>query len=228
MPSQRGLDLLPGVLAAPLPGPASPLRQRMREQAAALLRSEMLSDIGFSYRIVALDAPVTEALTLEGETLLAPWLLPASGQLTALACAVCSVGPRLEQRVSLLFQEKRASLALALDALGNELLLAVSRRMQDRLAAEVRQRKLSMCGELRPGDPGLGLDAHAAVLRLAQADRIGVHLRGQHTLMPLKSMSVVLGVGVDLPPATWSRCDHCRSRPHCKLIERSQAPTAPA
>jgi hypothetical protein len=193
----------------------------MRGEALDLVRAEQLTDAAYSYRIVPLDTPIGETLRLAGETLHAPWLLPASGQLTALACAVCTVGPRLETRVSELFAQKRASLALALDALGNELLFAASRQAQDRVLADVRRKKLSMCGELRPGDPGLGLDAHAAVLRLAQAETIAVGLRGTHTLMPLKSASIVMGVGIALPAASWSRCDHCPSRAKCRIVDRA-------
>lgn len=221
MPSKQGIDLLRGVAKAPPPGRPSAVRERMREQALELVRTEQLVEAAYSYRIVPLDTPVSETLRLAGETLHAPWLLPASGQLTALACAVCTVGTRLEARVSELFVQKRASLALALDALGNELLFAASRQVQDRVLADVRRRKLSMCGELRPGDPGLCLDAHAAVLRLAQADAIAVSLRGRHTLMPLKSASIVMGVGIALPAASWSRCDHCPSRAKCRIVERA-------
>lgn len=226
MPSKRGLDLLRSVAQAPPPGRPSAVRERMRDEALDLVRAEQLTDAAYSYRIVPLDTPVGETLRLAGETLHAPWLLPASGQLTALACAVCTVGPRLEARVSELFAQKRASLALALDGLGNELLFAASRQVQDRVLADVRRSNLTMCGELRPGDPGLGLDAHAAVLRLAQADTIAVSLRGGHTLMPLKSASIVMGVGIDLPAASWSRCDHCPSRAKCRIVERAEAEVA--
>lgn len=226
MPSKRGFDLFRSIAEeSPLGGPSA-VRERMRGEAMALARKEELVDAAYSYRIVDLDAAPTGTLTLAGETLHAPWLLPSSGRLTALACAVCSVGPRLEARVSALFAQKSASLALALDALGNELLLAVARRVQDRILTDVRRRKLTLSGELRPGDPGLALDAHAAVLRLAQGEAIGVGLHGGHTLLPLKSASFVMGVGIDLPAAAWSRCDNCPSRHKCRLVERAETTTA--
>ncbi len=221
MPSQRRLDLLQSVAAAPLLGATTPLRQRLRAAALEQVRVEGLAQAAFSYRIVALETPVGETLRLAGESLHAPWMIPASGQLTALACAVCTVGPLLAARVTALFREKRASAALALDAVGNELLFAVSRRAQDRILGEARRQGLTVCGELRPGDPGLGLDAQAAVLRLAQAHSVDVSLHGGHTLLPLKSTSMVLGVGIDLPVASWSRCDHCPTRAKCKLLARS-------
>ena len=170
-----------------------------------------------------LAAPAAELLCAGGETLFAPWLLPASGQLTAIACAVCTLGPLLEKRVSELFAERRASLALALDGLGNELLFAISRRAQDRMQADVARRGLSMAGELRAGDPGLALDAQGAVLRLAQAETIGVELKPGHLMQPMKSTSMVLGVGIDLPAVHWSRCDTCPTRDKCAVVARAQS-----
>ncbi len=153
-------------------------------------------------------------------------LLPESGKLSGIACAVCTLGPKLEQRVSELFARRRVSLALALDQLGNELLFDLCRRVQDRMLADVARRRLTMAGELHAGDPGLALDAQAAVLRLAHAHTIGVSLTCGQFMRPLKSVSMVLGVGVDLPPARWSRCDNCPSRPKCRLARQADAAAA--
>ena len=147
-------------------------RSRARAQALDLIEREGLIEATWRWAIVPLDTAPAETLCVGGETFHAPWLLPKTGELTALAFAVCTIGPALERRVSSLFTERRPSLALALDMLGNEALLALSRRAQDLLLVEVRRGGLSMAGELRPGDPGLGLDAQAAVLRLAKAEGI--------------------------------------------------------
>jgi hypothetical protein len=204
---------------------ASAVQTRLRDAASELIRSDDLLDARHSYRIVPLSAPPGAVLRAGGETLHAPWLLPQSGELTALACGVCTLGPKLEQCVSELFAQRRVSLALALDQLGNELLFAVCRRLQDRMLAQATRRGLTMAGELRPGDPGLALDAQTAVLRLADAHRIGVSLSCRQFMRPLKSTSMVLGVGVDLPPARWSRCDDCPSRPKCVVARRADAAT---
>lgn len=207
-------------------GPHAATRARARRDALALVTAENLLDAAFCFRFVPVERIEGGVLRAGGEAIRGPRLVPESGRLTALACAVATVGPGIERRVSALFAERRMSLALALDQIGNELLMHVSRKMQDRMLALAAKRRLAMAGELRPGDPGLALGAHAPVLRLAGADRIGVALSAGHALTPLKSMSAVMGVGVDLPPATWSRCDDCRSRPTCKLVHA--AATAPA
>lgn len=122
-----------------------------------------------------------------------------------------------------MFARRRASLALALDRIGNELLFALCRLVQDRMLADATCRGLTMAGELRAGDPGLALEAQASVLRLAHAETVGVSLTSGQFMRPVKSISMVLGVGVDLPPARWSRCDACPSRAKCHVARRADA-----
>ena len=159
-----------------------------------------------------------------GETLEATRLVPERGQLTAVAVGIITLGPALEQRVSALFAERRMSLALALDKLGNELLFALSRRVEDWIIIAARKAQLTVAGELRAGDPGLPLEAQAAMQRLAGAGEIGVSVTPGQVLHPLKSMSLMLGIGIDLPPARWSRCDDCPSAPKCTMSGRIAAP----
>jgi hypothetical protein len=217
----RDAELLRRVAAAPVRGGAAALRVRLREEALDLVRTEQLLDAAYSYRIVPLVAPPAPFLRAGGERLHAPRLLPESGTLTALGCAVCTAGPKIEACVRALFAEKRPSLALALDELGNALLFEVSRRAQDRMLADAVRQGLTFGGELRAGDPGLALDAQAAVLRLAQAEGIGVRLGSGQAMQPLKSVSMVFAIGIDLPKTRWSRCDDCASREKCGLAGRS-------
>ena len=191
----------------------------LRAQALAMARDERLADGRASWRIVSLECAPGQAGTLcmDGQRLDAPWLIPVTGRLTAVACAVATIGDALEQRIGALFDERRASLAEALDALGNELLFALSRHVQDRMLADARKQGLTMAGELRAGDPGLGLQAQQTVLTLAGACEIGISLTRTLMMNPTKSTSIVQGVGHELPAATWSRCEQCRSRSRCAV-----------
>lgn len=221
------LDLVRELRRSPPPRAAA-LRPRLaalRDEALALVQAEALAAPRAVWRFAAIDAAPDAAGTLciEGRTLHAPRLLPASGRLTAVVCAVCTLGPALEARVAALFAERRASLAVALDGVGNELLLALSRRTQDRMLADARRQRLSVAGELRAGDPGLALQAQRTVLDLAGARAIGVELTSALMMHPAKSTSVLQGVGVDLPRQAWSRCDECRSRARCALVAEAAA-----
>jgi hypothetical protein len=225
MPFIKGFDLLAELpeLAAHSPGRSSAAKTRLRAEALTLIEDEGLVEAAYNYAIVILDRPAArgdQLLYLGGTALPAAKLIPESGQLTALACAVATIGTRIDRRISDLFAEKRASLALALDAVGNQALFAVTRVTQDLISAEVSRRNLSMAGELRSGDPGLDLDTQQTVLDLAKAEEIAVRATATHMMTPLKSLSMVLGVGIGLPAATWSRCDQCpsRARGKCQLM----------
>lgn len=225
MPSQVGIDVL---RAARRSGASrtcgSPRIERLRREALELAAEPGLIEAAFSYRIMELEGPAaTAGLSVAGEILEAPDLIPRRGRLTAVACAVCTLGAGLEQRVDALFRDKRPSLALVLDELGTELLFSLSERVVNRVRVEVRRRGLTVAGELRAGDPGLALEAQASVLRLAQAADIGVQLSDGQLMRPFKSTSLMLGVGIDLPAATWSRCDRCPSKAKCRAYARTGA-----
>ena len=155
-------------------------------------------------------------LCLDGSACGPPGCCRASGRLTAVACAVATIGEP-GTGIAELFAARRASLAVALDGLGNELLFALSRRLQDRMLVEAQRQALCMAGELRAGDPGLQLQAQHTVLQLAGAAAIDVTLTRTMMMNPTKSTSIIQGVGLALPAQSWSRCDHCRSRPRCQL-----------
>jgi hypothetical protein len=222
MPSVRGVDLKRELANGPLDG-LSPVSARLRQQAISLIQDEKLLEASYSYNIVPLDHPADGArLRAGGESLEAERLLPESGELTALGCGVYTLGERFENRVRELFKERRAALAVVLDELGIELLYAMGRRIQDRMLSECYRKRLSMGAELHAGDPGLVLDAQAAVLRLAQAQKIGVGLHHGQLITPLKSGSVVFAVGRNLPEVAWSRCESCPSRNKCNFGRRQR------
>ncbi len=224
----RGIELLRRVQRAAAGeggGRGAQARARLRGEALGLAWRETLVEAAYCWRVVALEAPAGAHLRAGGERLHAPWLVPRAGELTALACIVCTLGDRIERRVGTLFADRRPALALELDRLGNELLFDLARRAQDRVHAEIVRGGLSMAGELRPGDPGLALEAQPSVLRLAQAHRVGVEVTRGAMMCPVKSTSIVFGVGVGLPPVRWSRCDSCHSRDRCRVGART-APDA--
>lgn len=222
MTTPRRLDALKLVRDVEPPG-LTGVRRRFRTEAIELARAAGLGPARMTYRIVSLDAPAADLLRAGGEAFHAPRMIPASGELTALAFGVCTLGRDIVDKVRELFAARKVSLALALDSLGNQMLMEMSRRLQDRILADVTKRGLTMAGELRAGDPGLALEAQPAVLRLSGADEIGVAVTQSLALEPIKSASVVFGVGRDLPPALWSRCDDCRSRKTCAVALRAMA-----
>jgi hypothetical protein len=214
--SIRITDLLDD-LASTSPKGLSPVRSRQRDKAIALIRDEaLLNTAAYSFNNVRLERTADAArLRVGDETLTIPVQLPESGELTALSCGACTLGPRLEAKVRQLFGEKRAALALALDYLGNELLQSLSRRLLDQILASVQQHGLSLGQELHVGDPDLDISTQAATLRLAGAGGIGITLHRNNLLLPTKSTSLVFAIGRNLPSVAWTPCERCPSRKRC-------------
>ena len=138
MPTVRSSGLLRDVASIPCADEALRQRGRYRRDAIDLVEREICSTPPIAIASLPLDEPPSDVLRAGGEALDALRLVPESGQLTAVGVGVCTLGPALEQRASALFAERRMSLALALDKLGNELLFALSRRVQDRIVVEAR------------------------------------------------------------------------------------------
>ncbi|MGZ8322424.1 MAG: hypothetical protein ACXWVC_04915, partial [Rhodoplanes sp.] len=161
------------------------LPNRFRRTAHQMAERDQLVAPAFRFAIVDLERPAAATLHAGGMILHAPRLLPAAGELTALACGVATIGARLEQRVTALCAERSVSLALALDALGNHCLHMLSRRLQDRMLAAARNRGLVLAGELRPGDPGSTYDFRrlkvSSTSRMA-GDRMAAWSRSRTTL----------------------------------------------
>lgn len=221
MPSAAIRALLHEAAETLPPAASARLPARVLHEAVDLVEQGELLAPAQCFRITDLDRPATATLSAGGWRLEAPRLLPETGELTALACGVATIGARLEQQVSVLFAARRMSLALALDDLGNRCLYVVSRQLQDRMLLAAEKRGLDLAGELRPGDPGLALDAQEAVVELASGTTVGVTVTRGLLLHPLKSISMMLGAGHGLPPARWSRCDDCRRRSTCRIAARN-------
>jgi hypothetical protein len=226
MSESKTVHVLKTVTSFPLRQSMSLVGQKLRQQALELAEAEDLCKGFYISAMVPVDDMDGDALIVEGQRLIAPLLIPEQGLLTILACGVCTLGPRWESSIHDLFTQGRRSLAVALDDLGNEVLMAVSNRMTSRLAAQVQKMGLSMAGELRPGDPGLALDAQDLIVSLVNGQELGVTVVNGGLLHPVKSATVVFGVGKGIPAVNWSRCDYCPSRSQGRCVVHCAPKTA--
>jgi hypothetical protein len=224
MPRVVGVDLRRELTDNP-PAGLSPVGARLRRDALALAIEEDLVEAAYCYEVLPLAAPAADGVLRVADTRLhAPGLVPERGELTALAFAACTLGPRLQLRCTGLFAEKRPSLAVALDKLGSEMLFALGRRVQDRLLSECYRKRLDLGAEINAGDPGLDLDALPTVLRLAGAVGIGIDLHRGKAMTPLKSTATVFALGRNLPAVALSRCAGCPSQHRCAYGRRVPEP----
>lgn len=140
------------------------------------------------------------------------------GEADELAMAVGSIGPALDRTTRDWFANGREVEAFVLGEIGN---LAVG-KLSDRIPLSVGEwaagRGLETSGALSPGGTGVDLSDQRVVVEVASAERIGVKLTSACMLVPVKSVSMVIGLGHGLP--TWTHaqaCELCASRDTCRL-----------
>jgi hypothetical protein len=191
-----GSDNLLRDLSLDQPLDLSPVRRRQRDKALVLLQDEALLEAAYSFSVVPLSGCAEEgALRVGVETLPVPTNCLKQRHQVALGCGACTLGPLLGVRVRQLLIEKRGALALALEALGNEILSSLGQRMHAELEAVVRNRGLILGQRLAYNDSELDRASRAAVLGLVRAGEIGIALHGDNLRHPHHSTILLCAVG---------------------------------
>jgi hypothetical protein len=136
--------------------------------------------------------------------------------------AVCTVGDGLSQPISERFQTNPVK-ALALEGLAasaaEALAEAACRRFEEIALAEGLKASIP----LNPGMIGWPLEeGQAQIFGLLDASEIGVTLGPGSIMQPLKSLSLVIGLGRDLD-RTGQSCDFCSMRETCRYKDHYHA-----
>jgi hypothetical protein len=190
---------------------------RMRQKALELMADEGLAAPAYCHRTQSVGY-IEEAGSELGESLLkAPGLANISAQLQAVAGIVCTLGPAIETRATELCAERKLSLAVALDEVGNELLMYAARSAAVAVRKEARQLGMTVGDSFIPGGHGLPLDQQEKVLNLAGGRRLQVSATPRGMLFPLKSRSMIVGIGAGLSAQSpGKRCAQCTSGEICR------------
>jgi len=133
-----------------------------------------------------------------------------------LAAVVCSIGPRLEDRVTYLSAQKDLLRALLLDAIGSAAVDSLVQKACDVIRHEASSLGYQAGSRISPGNPGLPISEQSNVFRLVPGEQIGVRLNSSLLMIPRKSVSTIIGIGPDM--TTWTeveRCDRCNLNKSC-------------
>ena len=210
------IDVAPALAASARRTSSAGTAPKVLQEAIAMMEEDGLAIPAYSYRSTEVRGASGEVLDFGPASICAPGLAEVSTRLTAVTAVVCTLGPAIEERVSQLCAGRRLSLAFALDQLGNELLMYTARRVLLLVRAAARQQGLSIGDALSPGGRGIQLDQQGTVVAMADGARLGVSVTDQGMLHPVKSRSMVIGVGSGLTAKPLRRrCEGCSSRGTC-------------
>lgn len=133
--------------------------------------------------------------------------------------AVCTVGSDLSRYASEVGQTDRVR-SLALDGLASAAAQALAETACQHFEAEALAGGLVASYPINPGMVGWSLEAgQAQIFALIAPQQIGVTLTASGLMLPVKSLSFVVGFGQEADP-NLSSCDFCAMRDTCRFTER--------
>jgi hypothetical protein len=117
-------------------------------------------------------------------------LLTGCDRATLLAC---TIGPNLEAEVERLQKAGELTDAFALEMTGGWMADYMADRVDERVEHEIKREGYGRTMRFSPGYGDWTLDNQPQVLRLAEAERIGITLTESNIMIPRKSVSAVIG-----------------------------------
>lgn len=134
-----------------------------------------------------------------------------------LVIAVCTVGPEVDLRIKELNQGKQRFQMMVLDELASwavdQIRLQVFQNLADEYA--VQGWRASTC--LSPGESSWPVSQQRIIFDLLNTDAIGVALNDSFVMTPLKSLSLLFGIGSQPMGAEGgSNCDFCSMKDRCR------------
>jgi hypothetical protein len=204
----RGQGAVPSVIRGRSPHLVR-LAERALQEGHPLLRPQVL------HRFDEVESLHHETLRLTAGTLQGPLIAQHLAGARQIVTLICTIGPALPERIAELMNENILS-ALALDGVGSAAVEALAnaacRYIEDQATAQGWQTTIP----LSPGMVGWPVEqGQPQIFALVDASEIGVSLTEGNVMLPLKSLSMVLGLGPELQ--TGGRpCDYCSMRETCR------------
>jgi len=134
-----------------------------------------------------------------------------------IAISACTIGPKLGKKSKSYLAEGEVLKGLLLDGIGSAALDSLIQEACRIISLDASSDGYQAGSPISPGAPGFPLSEQQQVLKLAHAERIGISLNSASVMQPIKSGSMVIGLGQKMK--TWSAaqaCAHCPMHRTCR------------
>ncbi|GMQ94071.1 MAG: hypothetical protein BMS9Abin12_1555 [Acidimicrobiia bacterium] len=164
--------------------------------------------------------PVTKAqhnrVTLaNGSHLTGPLITEHLGGAQDVVVMLCTIGNKLEAR-ALAESETNLSYGFALDAVGSAATHSLSAAACNQVEHEASAVGLQTSLPLSPGMEGWDVDpGQREIFSIVDSEHLGVVVSPTLMMRPLKSLTVVIGIGADIA-SKGAICDYCTLRDTCR------------
>jgi len=134
---------------------------------------------------------------------------------------LCTIGDELETLTAKVILEDSV-LGLALDGLGSAAAETLANMVTVRIEQEAAAKGLQTTMPLNPGLIGWQTNkGQDQIFKLVDGAAIGIKLTESKMMLPIKSLSVVIGLGKDLRIKT-NMCDYCVMRDVCRYKDHNE------
>jgi hypothetical protein len=133
-----------------------------------------------------------------------------------LVVAVCTVGSRISERIEAYGRDKDLFRGMMLSDLASYAVDLVRQGLCELIEEEAERKGLHVSTPLSPGESAWPVSEQATLFSLVDASPIGVTLTPSMVMRPLKSLSLILGVGSrPMGSEGGTNCDFCTIRDRC-------------
>jgi hypothetical protein len=112
-----------------------------------------------------------------------------------LAVVVCTIGPKLEKRVTDYLSGREPLRGLLLDGIGSAAVDSLAQEACNLIQNEASLRGYQAGSPFSPGTPGFPITEQWQLFRLVPAEEIGVRLTASGLMVPRKSISMIIALG---------------------------------
>jgi hypothetical protein len=195
-------------------------RPTLRAMAAAMTeRARPMLAPAVAYEIFDIEVRHERLVISPRVSIKSARVAQAMGGAKQVAVAVCTIGPQLEEAVGAMFTAGQAPEATVLDGVGSAAVEELSQRACRMFEDMARVRGLMTSSPFSPGEPDWPLEGQRDLFDLVPAEEIGVTLTDTYMMHPLKSLSLVVGVGENLGVGG-SPCEFCSLNEVCRYRVR--------
>lgn len=190
-----------------------------------LLEGRQLARAEAVCKIVPMVKATGRRVILEGGRVLTSSLLARlAGPARTMLLAVCTLGNVIDRRVEEYNRQGLAAHAYFLDIAGTCIIEAAGRQLVGLIKNHLQTHGLKTTIPLGPGHSYWKnlLDQHV-IYNLVNPAEIGVSILKSGMMLPKKSVSMVMGIGTDLPHSEENHCHYCSMGRKCPL-SRAQSP----
>jgi hypothetical protein len=137
------------------------------------------------------------------------------------AVGICTIGSRVEAESRQAFANGQGMTGFLLDSAGSLAVGFVAQAVVEHVEKLATAHGLKASFRIAPGSADCTLEDQRVVFELLPAKHIGVRLTDSCLMVPLKSVSLLVGLGQDVPTAQeLAQCDFCSRQdtcPHARL-----------